>query len=161
MTNSIYGIAVMLVMGVLNWIMEEIGFPIALAIPGLILGEFGPEFQTSTSNQTGRSLPSFERPIPGVLGVTTLLLWTTMLCRGIKPAVPAWRYLPLHRQRFLRNDAFSTRTCNPYSALPPPHTTLASRRLARPYLGRTSTDWTAPACGWRTYSITSSASAGS
>ena len=30
---------------------------------------------------------------------------------------------------------------------------------ATPYLGRTSTGWTAPACGWRTYSITSSARA--
>jgi len=27
---------------------------------------------------------------------------------------------------------------------------------ATPYLGRTSTGWIAPACGWRTYSITSS-----
>jgi hypothetical protein len=31
------------------------------------------------------------------------------------------------------------------SALPPPHATLASRRLARPYLGRTCTGWIAPA----------------
>src|SRR5436305_10327036 len=30
---------------------------------------------------------------------------------------------------------------------------------ATPYLGRTSTGWIAPACGWRTYSITSSARA--
>src|SRR5439155_25836697 len=43
------------------------------------------------------------------------------------------------------------------SASPPPHATLASRRLARPYLGRTFTGWIAPACGWRTHSITSSA----
>ena len=28
---------------------------------------------------------------------------------------------------------------------------------ATPYLGRTFTGWIAPACGWRTYSITSSA----
>jgi hypothetical protein len=28
---------------------------------------------------------------------------------------------------------------------------------ATPYSGRTSTGWIAPACGWRTYSITSSA----
>ena len=28
---------------------------------------------------------------------------------------------------------------------------------ANPYLGRTYTGWIAPACGWRTYSITSSA----
>jgi hypothetical protein len=32
---------------------------------------------------------------------------------------------------------------------------------ATPYLGRTSTGWTAPACGWRTYSIASSAMASS
>ena len=31
---------------------------------------------------------------------------------------------------------------------------------ATPYLGRTFTGWIAPACGWRTYSITSSACAG-
>src|SRR3954451_6569172 len=31
------------------------------------------------------------------------------------------------------------------SALPPPHATLASRRLARPYLRRTCTGWIAPA----------------
>src|SRR5262245_57109143 len=31
------------------------------------------------------------------------------------------------------------------SASPPPHATLASRRLARPYLGRTCTGWIAPA----------------
>jgi hypothetical protein len=31
------------------------------------------------------------------------------------------------------------------SALPPPHATLASRRLATPYLGRTCTGWIAPA----------------
>jgi hypothetical protein len=30
---------------------------------------------------------------------------------------------------------------------------------ATPYLGRTFTGWIAPACGWRTYSITSSARA--
>ena len=32
---------------------------------------------------------------------------------------------------------------------------------ATPYLGRTCTGWIAPACGWRTYSITSSARASS
>src|SRR6516225_11085072 len=32
---------------------------------------------------------------------------------------------------------------------------------ATPYLGRTCTGWIAPACGWRTYSITSSTTASS
>jgi hypothetical protein len=39
--------------------------------------------------------------------------------------------------------------------------TLATQVDATPYLGRTFTGWIAPACGWRTYSITSSARASS
>jgi hypothetical protein len=37
------------------------------------------------------------------------------------------------------------------------HATLATQADATPYLGRTFAGWIAPACGWRTYSITSSA----
>src|SRR5262249_47500893 len=48
------------------------------------------------------------------------------------------------------------------SASPPPHATLASRRLARPYLGRICTGWIAPALpGAFLHSITSSARASS
>src|SRR5215467_13340387 len=37
------------------------------------------------------------------------------------------------------------------------HATLATKRTLLLNLGRTSTGWIAPACGWRTHSITSSA----
>jgi hypothetical protein len=37
------------------------------------------------------------------------------------------------------------------------HATLATKRTLLLDLGRTFTGWIAPACGWRTYSITSSA----
>src|ERR671936_294686 len=37
------------------------------------------------------------------------------------------------------------------------HATLATKQDATLYLGRTFTGWIAPACGWRTHSITSSA----
>src|SRR5262249_53596951 len=40
------------------------------------------------------------------------------------------------------------------------HATLATKADATPYLGRSSTGWIAPACGWRTHSITSSARSG-
>jgi hypothetical protein len=41
------------------------------------------------------------------------------------------------------------------------HATLATKRTLLLNLGRTSTGWIAPACGWRTHSITSSARASS
>ena len=76
MTNSIYGVIIMLVMGVLGWIMEENGFPIAPAILGLVLGEMLEQnFMTSMIKSDGAFLAFFERPIAGVLGVTTLLVW--------------------------------------------------------------------------------------
>ena len=54
MTNSPYGIVVMLVMGVLGWIMEENGFPIAPAILGLVLGEMLEQnFMTSMIKSDG------------------------------------------------------------------------------------------------------------
>ena len=91
MTNSIYGIIMMLVMGVLGWIMEENGFPIAPAILGLVLGEMLEQnFMTSMIKSDGAFLAFFERPIAGVLGVTTLLVWAAMLWRGInRSTVPA------------------------------------------------------------------------
>ena len=84
MTNSVYGIVVMLVMGLLGWIMEENGFPIAPAILGLVLGEMLEQsFMTSMIKSDGAFLAFFERPIAGILGVATLLIWAAMLWRGM------------------------------------------------------------------------------
>jgi putative tricarboxylic transport membrane protein len=85
MTNSPYGIVVMLVMGLVGWIMEENGFPIAPAILGLVLGEMLEQnFMTSMIKSDGAFLGFFERPIAGVLGVVTILIWALMLWRGMK-----------------------------------------------------------------------------
>jgi TctA family transporter len=80
MTNSVYGIIVMLVMGVIGWLMEEQGFPIAPAILGLVLGEMLEQnFMTSMIKSDGAFFAFFARPIAGVLGVATLALWAVML----------------------------------------------------------------------------------
>ncbi len=90
MTNSVYGIMIMLIMGVIGWLMEEHGFPIAPAILGLVLGEMLEQtFMTSMIKSDGSFLVFFERPIAGVLGMVTILLWGTMLWRGLsKSTVP-------------------------------------------------------------------------
>lgn len=93
MTNSIFGVIIMVSMGVLGWVMEEHGFPIAPAILGLVLGEMLEQnFMTSMIKADGAFLHFFERPIAGSLGVVTLLIWGVMFWRAVKhspPVVPA------------------------------------------------------------------------
>jgi TctA family transporter len=84
MTNSAYGIGVMLAMGILGWLMEEHGFPIAPAILGLVLGEMLEQnFMTSMIKSDAAPLAFFERPLAGALGALTLLLWAAMLWRAL------------------------------------------------------------------------------
>ncbi|MGN6286225.1 MAG: tripartite tricarboxylate transporter permease [Afipia sp.] len=84
MTNSPYGIIVMVVMGLIGWLMEENGIPIAPAILGLVLGEMLEQnFMTSMIKADGSFLMFFERPISAVLGIATLLIWGAMIWRGV------------------------------------------------------------------------------
>ena len=95
MTNSTFGIIIMLTMGIVGWLMEENGFPIAPAILGLVLGEMLEQnFMTSMIKADGSLLGFFERPIAASLGVATVLIWAAMIWRafnpkaGILPGVP-------------------------------------------------------------------------
>jgi putative tricarboxylic transport membrane protein len=93
MTNSIYGIIIMLVMGVFAFMLEENGFPVAPIILGLVLGEmFEQNFITSMIKSEGSFLAFFARPIAGMLGAATIAIWLIMLWRmgpwnKAKPAV--------------------------------------------------------------------------
>jgi len=88
MTNSGYGIVLMLIFGVLGWFMEENGIPVAPMILGLVLGEMLEQnFMTSMIKSDGAWLPFFERPIAGTLGVMTILVWLLMVARGARAAL--------------------------------------------------------------------------
>jgi TctA family transporter len=90
MTNSFYGIIIMLVMGIVGWLMEEHGYPIAPAILGLVLGEMLEQnFMTSMIKSDGAFLTFFERPIAGTLGVITALLWGVMLWHSWRKSAAA------------------------------------------------------------------------
>ena len=83
MTNSPFGIIIMLALGVVGWLMEENGFPIAPAILGLVLGEMLEQnFMTSMIKADGNPLSFFERPIAATLGIMTVLIWATMAWRA-------------------------------------------------------------------------------
>jgi putative tricarboxylic transport membrane protein len=82
MTNSVYGIIIMLVLGIFAFMLEENGFPIAPIILGLVLGEmFEQNFITSMIKSDGSFLAFFARPIAGMLGVATIAIWLIMLWR--------------------------------------------------------------------------------
>jgi TctA family transporter len=78
--NSLFGIVIMLTIGVLAFVMEENGFPVAPAILGLVLGPIlEGNFMTAMIKADGNLLAFFQRPLAAVLGVVTLLLWASPL----------------------------------------------------------------------------------
>ena len=79
----IFAVGVILVFGVLGWLMEENGYPVAPAILGVILGTMLEEhFVTSMIKADGNLLGFFARPIAGTLGVATLLVWLSPFFLG-------------------------------------------------------------------------------
>jgi TctA family transporter len=74
--NTTFDIGVMLAAGVVAYVLEENGFPVAPAILGVVLGGMLEEnFVTSMIKSDGRLLAFFERPIAATLGALTLAAW--------------------------------------------------------------------------------------
>ena len=82
LNNSIFGVVLMLGFGIVGYVMEENGFPIAPAILGMVLGAMLEEnFISSMIKADGRLLAFFERPIAGALGLLTILVFSVPLIR--------------------------------------------------------------------------------
>jgi putative tricarboxylic transport membrane protein len=80
--NSIFGVMLMLVFGLVAYVMEENGFPVAPAILGMVLGAMLEEnFISSMIKAEGNFLAFFERPIAGSLGAVTLIVVSVPLIR--------------------------------------------------------------------------------
>lgn len=76
--NSLFGVVLILVFGLLAFVLEENGFPTAPAILGVVLGTMLEEtFVTSMIKSDGDPTVFFSRPIAGGLAVATIviLLW--------------------------------------------------------------------------------------
>lgn len=76
--NTVFGVTITLVFGLLAYVMEENGFPVAPAILGVVLGTMLEEnLVTSMIKADGNPLVFFERPISASLGVLTfvILFW--------------------------------------------------------------------------------------
>jgi TctA family transporter len=83
--NSIFGVVLMLAFGIVGYLMEENGFPVAPAILGMVLGAMLEEnFISSMIKADGRLLAFFERPIAGALGGLTLAVFAIPLARLLR-----------------------------------------------------------------------------
>jgi putative tricarboxylic transport membrane protein len=86
-TNSINAVVIMLAGGVLGWLMEENGYPVAPVILGLVLGEMLEQnFMTSMIKADGSLAGFFSRPIAATLGAMTIVIWVWMLWARLRPA---------------------------------------------------------------------------
>ncbi len=84
-TNSTYGIVVMLVFGLIGWWLESNDIPMAPMVLGIVLGELLEQsFVSSIIKADGNVLPFFTRPIAGVLGVATVLIWGWILVGAVR-----------------------------------------------------------------------------
>lgn len=80
--NTVFGVGVMLVFGLVGWFFEENGIPVAPAILGIVLGpmlEFN--FVTSMLKSKGDLMVFVERPIAIVLCIVVFLLWAAPILR--------------------------------------------------------------------------------
>jgi putative tricarboxylic transport membrane protein len=78
--NAVFDIGAMLVFGILAYLMEANGFPIAPTILGLVLGGMLEQnLVTSMIKADGSFGAFFTRPIAGALGIATILIWLSPL----------------------------------------------------------------------------------
>jgi putative tricarboxylic transport membrane protein len=82
--NSIFGVVLVLGFGLLGYLMEENGFPVAPAILGMVLGAMLEEhFIRAMIRADGNFLVFFERPIAGSLGALTVIVVCVPLIRWV------------------------------------------------------------------------------
>jgi putative tricarboxylic transport membrane protein len=82
--NSTFGVLLVLAFGVVGYLMEENGFPVAPAILGMVLGAMLEEnFISSMIKADGSFVAFFERPIAGGLGALTIVVLSVPVIRAI------------------------------------------------------------------------------
>ncbi|HYN60977.1 MAG TPA: tripartite tricarboxylate transporter permease, partial [Rubrivivax sp.] len=83
--NSLFGVVIMLIAGIVGFCMERWGFPVAPTILGVVLGTMLEEhFFSSLIKADGNFLVFFERPIAGTLGMLCLAIWLWPLARMLR-----------------------------------------------------------------------------
>jgi TctA family transporter len=92
--NNLFAVVLVAAFGVLGWLMERNGYPVAALVLGIVMGTMVEQnLVTSLIKSDGELLPFFERPVSSVLAVLTItaLLWPVgfWLLRRLRPPQPA------------------------------------------------------------------------
>jgi putative tricarboxylic transport membrane protein len=96
MNNSVFGVIVMLVLGIVAYVMEENEFPIAPLILAMVLGQLLEQnFLISMIKSDGNVMAFFRRPIAGALGVVTIAIWLVPLAMSALKRSQAGRRAPI------------------------------------------------------------------
>ncbi len=83
--NTTFDVGIMLFTGIMAYFMEANGIPVAPAILGLVLGRLLEEsFMVSMIKSEWDLTIFFHRPISAILGVITLILWTSPLLNALR-----------------------------------------------------------------------------
>nr|WP_321483053.1 tripartite tricarboxylate transporter permease [uncultured Cohaesibacter sp.] len=83
--NTLFGVWIMLIAGIVGYLMERNGFPIAPVILGLVLGPvLERNFIMSMQISGGNLLGFFERPIACGLGIVICTIFTFVLLKSIR-----------------------------------------------------------------------------
>ena len=88
--NTAFDVGVMLIAGVVAYVLEENGFPIAPLILGVVLGGMLEDnFVSSMIKSDGNLVAFFTRPIAATLGALTIAVWLWPLVKRRRGAAPA------------------------------------------------------------------------
>jgi TctA family transporter len=80
--NNLFAVVVVAVFGVLGYLMESNGYPVAALVLGVVMGTMVEQsFVTSLIKSDGSVLPFFERPVSAILAAMTIaaLLWPLLV----------------------------------------------------------------------------------
>jgi len=78
--NTVFGVSLMLILGLIAYLMEENGIPVAPAILGLVLGGIIEEnFMSSMMKSDGDLTVFFSRTVAAALGTITIAIWFSPL----------------------------------------------------------------------------------
>ncbi|WP_425049236.1 tripartite tricarboxylate transporter permease [Psychromarinibacter sp. S121] len=82
--NSMFGVWVMIVLGLVAYVLEAHGFAVAPIILGIVLGPLlETNFTTSMMIARGDLLAFFERPVAAVLGIATIGIWAMVIASAV------------------------------------------------------------------------------
>ena len=88
--NTLFDVGLMLVMGVMGYLFEANGIPVAPIVLGIVLGPIVEQnFMVSMIKSEWDLLQFFTRPMAGILGVLTILTWLLPLLPGLRKGLRA------------------------------------------------------------------------